>query len=332
MRLLLVVGTTRTAGIDGLSAAGSDRAMLHHTPAADAELVEYGTTVFAPEVPVSPSGCPTPAVVTRSVRELTGFRTLTVGAGLVTQTAAPTVTVTEQPGRDVRDRAAVPAAADIFETARSVGRGIPDAEVFVGESIPGGTTTALGVLKALGEPYSVSSSLPENPRSLKRKVVSAGLSESGLEEGDAAGEPLRALRAMGDPVLAAVAGLVVGGLESDTDVTLAGGTQMIAAGALVRHFGVEDALGVATTSFVEADPTANLQEATNALDLARTVTDPGFEQSEHVAFRGYCRGEAKEGVGMGGTLALAGRQGVPMKAVRDRIADTYEAVIETDGI
>ena len=59
MRLILAAGTTRTARIDGVSAAGADPDLRAHTPSADAEILEYGAPVRAPVTPVSPSGCPT---------------------------------------------------------------------------------------------------------------------------------------------------------------------------------------------------------------------------------------------------------------------------------
>jgi uncharacterized protein (TIGR00303 family) len=331
MTLLVVGGTTETATIDGISAAGADPAATYHTPAADLELLEYGDTVFAPSVPVSPSGCPTPAVITRSVRELVGFDLFAVDSGLATPTATPTVTTCQQPGGDIREPEPVPTAEAIFERAQKLGRRLPDDELSVGESIPGGTTTALGVLTALGESFGVSSSLPENPVSLKQDVVATALDASEIQRGELAGNPLDAIRLMGDPVLPAVLGVAVGATETNTSVTLAGGTQMLAAGALLRHLGVEQPLEIATTSFVAADETVEIRDAARRLDLDLTVTDPAFEQGNHVAFERYCRGEAKEGVGMGGALALAARAGVPMHEVRTHIVETYEEVIGSDG-
>lgn len=328
MTLVLVAGSTATAAIDGISAAGADPEAMAHTPAADLELVEYGDTVFAGEVPVSPTGCPTPALITRAVRELLEFDVVAVESGLMTRTAAPTVVVGEAPGDDLREPEPVPDAEGIFERARTLGRELSPAEVMVGESIPGGTTTALGVLRALGEPYAVSSSLPENPLSRKERLVESGLDASALDSGEADGSPLAAVEHMGDPVLPAVMGLAVGCLESGTRVTLAGGTQMLAAGALVRHFGVDAPLSLATTVFV-ARATPDLRRAADALDIELTVTDPRFDEGNHVAMERYCRGEAKEGVGMGGVLALADRSDIPMGAVRERIVDRYEALLGT---
>lgn len=331
MRVALVVGSTDTAAIEGISAAGADPAAMAETPAADAEVVTYGRPVLTSGVPTSPSGCPSPALLTRAVRDLLGFDLLVVDAGLACSTAAPTVSMPGEPGGDVREPEPVPAAGELYRTARTIGRAIPDDELFVGESIPGGTTTALGTSTALGEDYGVSSSLPENPTALKRSVVEAGLDASGIDPGDLAGNPVEAVRLMGDPVLAAVAGIAEGALETGTDVTLAGGTQMLAATALVRHAGVDAPLAVATTSFVAGDDSADVRATAADLGVDLVVTDPGFDRADHVAMERFRRGEAKEGVGLGGVLALADREGVPMAAVRDRIETLYDEVVSDRG-
>ncbi|WP_244605302.1 nicotinate-nucleotide--dimethylbenzimidazole phosphoribosyltransferase [Halorussus halobius] len=328
MRLVLFAGTTRTGEIDGLSAAGADPDVMAHTPSADAEILEYGEPVRAPVVPVSPSGCPTPAVVTRAVRDLAGVETTVVDAGLAEPTAAPTVTVGARPGEDVREADPVATAPGAFAAAREFGRRLPDDEVLVAETIPGGTTTALGALTALGEARGVSSSLPDNPIERKREVVADALDASGLDPGDAAGDPRRAVRRAGDPVLASAAGFVVGAAESGVAVTLAGGTQMVAVAALVRHADCDAPLSLATTSFVADDPAVDLRGAAVDFDLDRTVTDPEFDGRDHPAMAGYAAGEAKEGVGMGGALALADRAGIPMRRVRERVRAVYDELVD----
>jgi uncharacterized protein (TIGR00303 family) len=332
-RLVLFAGTTRTAAIEGLSAAGADPELMAHTPSADAEILEYGRPVRAPVVPVSPSGCPTPAVVTRAVRRTVGFETTVVDAGLAEPTAAPTVTVGARPGEDVREADPVSTAPGAFAAAREFGRRIPADEVFVAETIPGGTTTALGVLSALGEERGVSSSLPDNPIERKREVVAEALDASGLAPGDAGDDPRLALRRAGDPVLASAAGFVVGAARSDTAVTLAGGTQMVAVAALARHAGLDAPLSLATTCFVADDPAADLRGAATDFDLDPTVTDPGFEGCDHPAMARFAAGEAKEGVGMGGALALAERAGVPMARIREQVKTVYDELVdeESDG-
>lgn len=327
MRFVVAAGTTETARIEGISAAGADPELMRHTPAADTELLVYGQPVEAPTVPVSPSGCPTPALVTRAVRELLGFDVLVLDAGLAAGTAAPTVEVASRPGGGIRTATPVPEARGIHERAASLGRSLPDDRLVIGESIPGGTTTALGVLTALGEPFGVSSSLPDNPIETKRDVVRQGLSVSNLDTGALSGRPHRAVETMGDPMLAAVSGLAAGAIAGGAEVTLAGGTQMLTVAALLRHAGVESPLTVATTQFLADDGTVDLRAAADAVDVTLRVTDPGFDRADHVAMQRYCAGEGKEGVGMGGALALAEDSGVPTKRVRDRIVERYEAVI-----
>ena len=330
MRTVLVGGTTETARIDGISAAGANREAMVHTPSADVEIIEYGAPVLSPVVPVSPSGCPTPAVVTRAARELLGFDVLAVDAGLARPTGAPTVTVGEAVGEDVREACPMLDAEGVFENGRRLGRALPDEELVIGETIPGGTTTAMAVLAALGERVTVSSSLPENPLSLKRRVVREALAASDLQTGEAAGEPIEALRRVGDPVLAAAAGIVRGASEVGIEVVLAGGTQLATVGALARHGGVEASLTLATTTFVAEDRSAAIDDLAGDLELDLRITGPGFDELDHPATNAYVDGEAKEGVGMGGALALCERAGVPPVDLRERYLAVYERLVAGD--
>ncbi|QSG15854.1 nicotinate mononucleotide-dependent phosphoribosyltransferase CobT [Halapricum desulfuricans] len=320
----LVVGTTETATIEGISAAGADPEAMAHTPAADAELIAYGDVLEAPAVPVSPSGCPTPALVTRAVRDLVGFDLVTIDAGLGVETAAPTVSLGDRAGNDIRKPTAVPDAASLWERGRRYGRRLPADRLVLAESVPGGTTTALAVSEALGVDLSVSSSLPENPIDRKRAVVTAALATSGYSPGELAGQPREALAAVGDPVLAVLAGTAAGALESETDLLLAGGTQQLAVVGLLRAAGIDQPVSVATTPFIAEDPSANVREAAERLGVEVLVTDPGFDRESGTVFERYRAGEAKEGAGMGGALATAAREDVSMERVRTRIATRYE--------
>jgi uncharacterized protein (TIGR00303 family) len=310
VRLILVAGTTGTAEIEGITAAGASRDLLVHTPSADSEILAYGDTVRAPVTPVSPSGCPTPAVVTRAARELLGFDIAVVDAGLAKPTGAPTVSVGARPGDDIREPDPVRTAPGAFAAAREFGRALPDDRVVVGETIPGGTTTTLAVLRALGEEIlpATSSSLPENPVELKERVVRGAFESSEIDPGQAAHTPELAVRFVGDPVLAVASGLVAGALESGTEVVLGGGTQLLAVGALVRHAGVPAPATLATTAYLAAD-VPELDAAADALDLDLTVADPGFDAPEAGPLSAYADGVAKEGAGMGGALHLAGEAG-----------------------
>ena len=328
--MILVAGTTRTAEIDGITAAGASRDLLAHTPSADSEILAYGDTVRAPVTPVSPGGCPTPAVVTRAVRELLGFDVTVVDAGLAKPTGAPTVSVGARPGDDIRDPDPVRTAPGAFSAARAFGRALPDDRIVVGETIPGGTTTAMAVRRALGEDTlpTTSSSLPENPLELKERVVTEAFEVSDLDPGQAAHTPELAVRFVGDPVLAVAAGAVAGALESGTDVVLGGGTQLLAVAAVVRHAGVPDPATLATTRYL-ADDVPELDAAAAGLNLDLTVTDPGFDAPESGPLSAYAEGVAKEGAGMGGALHVAAKAG-RLEAVRGATRTVLDRV-QTEG-
>jgi NaMN:DMB phosphoribosyltransferase len=61
-----------------------------------------------------------------------------------------------------------------------------------------------------------------------------------------------------------------------------------------------------------------------------TVTDPGFENVDHPATNAYVAGEAKEGVGMGGALALAEQASLPMADVREQVLSVYDRLLDSD--
>lgn len=326
VQFIITIGSTETAKIDGISAAGATPALMVHTPRADAEIVTYGSLAGAPVVPVSPAGCPTPAVITRAVKERLRFETVIVDAGAAKESDAPAVSMPSGPGEDIRGSVAVPRAQPVFERSKELGAAIPDDELFIGETIPGGTTTAMGVLAVLGEESTVSSSLADNPVSLKRDTVRSGLDASGIEPGGLSGRPVEAVRRMGDPVLATVSGMTVGATQAGKSVTLCGGTQMSAAAQLVRHTGCNEAISQATTTFVANDETTGIQRMADAASVDLTVTDPCFNEKDHPAMQAFVRGEAKEGVGMGGALALLNRSH-DVSSVHTYIEDVYERLI-----
>lgn len=329
--VILGAGTTQTAAIEGISAAGADPALRVHTPSADAEIVTYGDVADAPTVPVSPSGCPTPAVVTRAARELLGFEWVTVDAGLTHTAGAPTVDFGIDQGQDIRKAVAVPEAQAIVDRTRTYTRELSVDRIAVAETIPAGTTTALAVLEALGERPVVSSSLPDNPMEQKRAVVEQARTASDIDAGDCSGSPIEAIHAVGDPVQAAVLGMLLGATDAGIDVECWGGTQVLTMIALARHAGCSAELSAATTSYVAGDDSAAVHALASDVDAALTVTDPGFAGRDHPAMAGYEAGEAKEGVGMGGALAALDRAD-KLSALPDQVTTVYDRVCPPEVI
>ncbi|MDL5504162.1 MAG: TIGR00303 family protein, partial [Candidatus Methanoperedens sp.] len=134
----------------------------------------------------------------------------------------PTIDLNNRPGGDIRKGHAVIDAFDIFNKSKALGEKLGQLSDFViiGESVPGGTTTAMGVLRALGYDGKVSSSFPKNPLQIKNKVVEEAMKNSGISFGSLRNSPLNAVESLGDPMIAAAAGLV-DGLNKKT--VLAGG-------------------------------------------------------------------------------------------------------------
>ncbi len=326
MKLALVLGSTKTATIPGITAAGKTPQAVFHTPAADAEIVHFGAPCRAPIVPISPSGCPTPAIVTRAVRDLVEIPVTYIDAGLTKPCAAPLIDQSIPPGNDIRSPIAVPDVDRIVTAATSLGKELADDHLLIGESIPGGTTTALGILRALGEAFGVSSSLESNPLSLKETTVGNGLAASDLAPGDAANNPFLALETMGDPVLATIFGLAKGVLTTDSQLILCGGTQMIAVGALLRHAKRTDSFSISTTVYLADDQSSDIEQAATDLDISLQISDPAFDQTNDPVFSQFAAGMAKEGVAMGGALWIANQHSIETDTLHDQIMNRYDSL------
>ena len=89
---------------------------------------------------------------------------------------------------------------------------------------------------------------------------------------------------------------------------------------------------LAEKGFRETHPLETWEAATiRKGDVDLTVTDPGFDAADHVAAERFLAGEAKEGAGMGGALALADRAGVPAADVRERFLALYDDLVADGG-
>ncbi|TLM98419.1 TIGR00303 family protein, partial [bacterium] len=166
-----VISTTETAKISGLSAAGRNPELTDYTPPADAELLLLGRCKCISDVPVTPEGIPTPALITRSALKLASIPMLIVSGGLKVKPKVPFLDLGGGPGEDIRTGRAVENVEEVIERARIAGEHLAKIAGYlvIGESIPGGTTTALGILLAMGVDARgrVSSSMPQNPHDLK---------------------------------------------------------------------------------------------------------------------------------------------------------------------
>ena len=308
---ICTIATTETGKIPGISAAGKHPEFTDYTPPADAELLLLGRCKSISGVPVTPEGIPTPALITMSAIRLADIPVLIVSGGLRVKPQIPYIDLGGSPGRDIRTGNAVDNAAEVIERAKIAGQQLAKTADYlvIGESIPGGTTTALGVLSALGVKAEgkVSSTLPENPHSLKAETVKVGLTAAGESFGSLAKNPVRAISRVGDPMMAAFSGLVIGA-ASQVPVLMAGGTQMGAILALVNALEPDVLCNVAvgTTRWIAHDKSSDLKGiVTQFCDVPILAADLNFGASRFPGLRTYETGLVKEGVGAGGA-SIAG--------------------------
>ena len=305
------LGTTETGKISGISAAGANPEITDYTPPADIELLLLGKCKCINGVPVTPDGIPTPALVTMSALKLANISTLPVNAGLRILPHVPFLELGAKPGKDIRTGKAVENAEEVLKKAKLAGEILSSTADYlvIGESIPGGTTTALGVLLAMGinARGKVSSSMPGNPHDLKIKTVEEGLRALKLGFGALADDPLKAVSCVGDPMLPAFAGLVLGAAQK-VPVLMAGGTQMTAILAIVNALNprVLSNVAIGTTRWIVEDKTSDLKGIVSQIaNVPILAANLNFSGSTFSGLKAYETGVVKEGVGIGGTTIAA---------------------------
>lgn len=132
------------------------------------------------------------------------------------------------------------------------------------------------------------------------------MEKEGIEFGSLASNPLKAIECVGDPVVPAFAGLVLGA-ASRVPVLMAGGTQMGAVLAVLKSMGgAFDNVAVATTRWIVSDRASDLKGiVTQIADVPILAANLDFNSSRFEGLRKYEAGVVKEGVGAGGAAVAA---------------------------
>ncbi len=335
---IATIATTETGKIPGLSAAGANPDFTDFTPPADAELLLLGKCKSIQGVPITPDGIPTPALITTSALHLADIPVLVVNGGVKVKPQIPYIDVNGSPGRDIRTGDSVDNVEEVIERAKVVGEQLAKVSDYlvIGESIPGGTTTALGVLTALGVDAmgKVSSTLPLNPHNLKGEVVAAGLKAAQKKFGSFKGDPIKSVSAVGDPMMAAVAGLVIGGSKQGP-VLMAGGTQMTAVLAVINALEPKALCNVAvgTTRWVAKDKSSDICGIIRQFcEVPVLAADLDFGPSKYPGLQIYETGLVKEGVGAGGaSIAAMAKTGgaVDKQILLKEIERNYASLMQT---
>src|SRR5919204_672005 len=213
---ICVISYTETSQIPGITMAGANSELVKYTSAADSEFLYYGHCKCINNVPATPDGKPTPAIITRSALRLTDIPFLIVDAGSKVKPLIPYISFNIKSGKNIKYANAVE-MADVkkaFDYGILLGKQLTKNNdlIVIGESVPGGTTTALAVLIALGvdAKFKISSSMPENPHYLKNSAIDEGMKMAGIVYGELKDDPFRAISLFGDPMIPSVAGLTAG--------------------------------------------------------------------------------------------------------------------------
>lgn len=321
-----VISYTATCEIPGITVAGANPDLLKFTAAADAEFIQYGYCKSIDAIPMTPDGKPTPALLTKVALETASIPCFVINAGSKVIPKLPCVELGLEPGKNIAQESALDQklVKKAVENGRIVGRSLGSSTdcLIIGESIPGGTTTALGVLKGLGVEAFVSSSMPQNPTNLKNKTVQNALKR--LQSTD----PYNVVAELGDPMIPSVAGILSTASEY-TNVILAGGTQMAAILAFAKNIGFnEKNTVIGTTSYIVDDKTANLIDAVRQIsDIPVLVAKLRLGQSKINGLRSYAEGFVKEGAGAGGaSIACMIKTGLDTEKLRLLTEKEYQQI------
>ncbi|PNV81302.1 MAG: hypothetical protein C0179_03435, partial [Fervidicoccus sp.] len=91
--VVCVIASTLTSTIPNISLAGEMAAATLFTPALDVEYVQYGKPQSIDSIPTTPSGIPTPAVITRAALQLSNAPFIVVNSGSYVEPKLPALTL-----------------------------------------------------------------------------------------------------------------------------------------------------------------------------------------------------------------------------------------------
>jgi len=297
----LVTSYTETCEIPGITIAGADKEFLKFTSPADAEYLSYGKCNCIDSIPMSPDGKPTPALLTKVALNTSKIPHFVINAGSKIAPDVPSFDSELPIGKNISESSALTLddVRNAVEFGKIIGKSISKATdcLVIGESIPGGTTTALATLKGLGIDASVSSSMPKNPIEIKNNVVSSALKRKKSDDA------FEIVAELGDPMIPVCAGML-SKASKNCRVILAGGTQMTAVLAFAKKVGYEkNNTAIGCTSYIIDDKEALFLETIKKIDdIAVLAIDPMLSDSQFYGLRSYSEGFVKEGAGAGGSL------------------------------
>ncbi|MDP8011816.1 MAG: nicotinate mononucleotide-dependent phosphoribosyltransferase CobT [Thermoplasmata archaeon] len=313
---ILVISNTDVASIPGITVAGKEQDLIKYTPIADAEFLFYGRPKSIDAIPVTPEGHPTPGIITKASKILANFPLLVVRSGTLIEPKIPFVNITNIPGNNIAEKTALPYLEKILENSELFGHEMSFLnEIYIGESVPGGTTTAQAVLTGLGYESTVSSASQINPIDLKMKIVKKAIDRIGIKNLDW----YTSLKELGDPMMAFIVGFSHG---YSGKIFLAGGTQMLAVAALMKESGKMPEK-ILTTKYVINDKSATFEKTAKEIGIDYYKANLDFSKSKYNGLKDYEKGIVKEGVGAGGSIYIAEKKGINVNEIIQKVEEIY---------
>lgn len=327
---LLAASVTKTCEIKGITQAGIP-GMIPLTPTLDAEFIVNGKVYSLGELAETPTGVPTPAIITRAVHNLSPFSAveiLDLGLSKTPQNSTCHHFGIE-PSESIASGAKIDAQA-IFQKGFKAGESyeLRGNYLILGESTPSGTTTAAATAAALGYDCrdKFSSSFCHVPNNIRDETVNKALSLINDEMSN-----FEKLSHVSDNMLLFCAGFIMSASRR-FHVVLGGGTQM-AACLLIADKLREDVLmrvkheniTIATTLWVAKDENSDIAHILSLLSYKphAVYTTFSFEKATIPILKKYDEGEAKEGVGAGAAMAYAASTNIE----RSRLLEEIEYII-----
>ncbi len=327
---LLAASVTKTCEIEGITQAGIP-GKISYTPTLDAEFIVNEKLYSMPEIAETPSGVPTPALITRAVHNLDPFSSIEIlDLGLEIKPQNVKLHNFDITPSGSIDTGAHIDAKSIFLKGMEFGRSyeLKGNYLILGESTPSGTTTAAATALALGYDLdgAFSSSFLNVPNNIKNETIQKALANINDEM-----STFEKLGYVSDNMLIFCAGFLMEASKR-FEIVLAGGTQM-AACLLIADKVREDVLQrinhnnvtLATTQWVAQDPNSDIAKILSQLSYTPKAlyTTLSFKNAEIPVLKMYDQGEAKEGVGAGGALGY----GVVNKIDNDAAVNAIELIM-----
>ncbi len=331
----LILAGSKTAEIEGISAAGSTPVSRRYTAVADAELLLRGP-IHPKRWPLPPLAAGvSPALISYVASRFLKIKPTIISAGLLQTPPFSHISIESSeigPARCLSSGNAMERTRvkTLLEGGFNMGKNLKKS-LLITECVPGGTSTAFAVLAGLGINVNgfISGSHRNPPSELKTKLVNKGLKAAKLKENPSS---VDLIAAVGDPFQPIAVGLLMGAREFGQEILLGGGCQMLAVLALAlneiqpesRSEFVSKIL-IGTTSWLVDESLSSAETRNSFIHLMNRVENHfqvkivglasgyRFKDSNQKVLRDYEIGYVKEGVGAGALSLLAQIKGLTEK-------------------